>query len=380
MDTYSTKELNELLAEHSSPCISIYFATHPAGKEGEGDPLRLKTLTDGIEDQLLESAHRSTEVRELLSPLRTVMIDEMFWRNRSIGLAAFLSSELCRIYRLPIAFESRANVSDRFIVRPLLPLVLEDDQFYFLALSRHRVRLFSGDRFGLKLLEDPKLPTTMAPLIDADLDRTKQRDDGSNTGRRHSTIYYGHGGKPDEIKHEVERFLREVAIASHSLIQQRESPLLLGGVASMLSQFRRISMYPTIPLEQLEENCDRLSESQLYNRVWPLVHAFQASEQKRKIADAYERAAPSRCLQDVGRILQAADAGQIEILLVAADASLYGEFDHDAKELRVTSGDCANDDLADYAASCTLRHHGQVFVVDKQEIPNEREISAILRK
>jgi hypothetical protein len=128
----------------------------------------------------------------------------------------------------------------------------------------------------------------------------------------------------------------------------------------------------------VEENCDRLSESQLHHRAWPYAHEAIMDEQRRQIAHEYDHAESSRCVQDVRSIVPAATAGFVDVLLIASDASLPGAFDQASSTVNVDRD--LDDDLADLAATHALRHRGKVFIVDREEMPEHSDIAAILRK
>jgi hypothetical protein len=78
MDAIGPANLEELLAPHASPCVSIYTPTHATGAEGQNDPLRFDELIDDAEKQLQLRMRRSVDARELLAPCRELVADEAF--------------------------------------------------------------------------------------------------------------------------------------------------------------------------------------------------------------------------------------------------------------------------------------------------------------
>ena len=223
MDAISTHDCDELLAEHAPPCISIYSPTHPSGREGETDPLRLRHLVDEAETRLSNQESRSVEVRELLKPLRELAADSDLWRDRSDGLGLFLSRDLSRKFRLPLSFAPFVSVGTRFVIRPLLPLLVHDDRFLVLTLSQHRVRLLAGNRYRLIPREAPGLPAKMdETVIAADQGRKQMHFGGNDPGRGHSTIYHGHGGKADARKGEIASFLHTIVSSLHTVLRNEQ--------------------------------------------------------------------------------------------------------------------------------------------------------------
>ena len=84
-----------------------------------------------------------------LNLLAASLPTKAFWQFQSQGLALFLTDGLFRSYRLPIAFDDLLVVSGRFHLKPLLSLLGDDIDYYLVALSQGKVRLFQGSRFGL---------------------------------------------------------------------------------------------------------------------------------------------------------------------------------------------------------------------------------------
>jgi hypothetical protein len=75
----------------------------------------------------------------------------------------FSAPDVFRHYRLPFPFQEFVVVTERFHVKPLLPLLSGDGQFYLLALSQNGVRVLQGTH-GQGLLytggELPRLTST----------------------------------------------------------------------------------------------------------------------------------------------------------------------------------------------------------------------------
>jgi hypothetical protein len=130
MSTYA--ELRSVLADSQAPAVSIFVPTHRAGQEIRQDPIRLKNLVNQAQDQLIKEGTRPAEARSLLEPLAGLMEDAAFWRHQTGGLALFRSPDVFRTYRLPFQVGEFVAVSDRFYIKPLLPLLMHDARFYVL--------------------------------------------------------------------------------------------------------------------------------------------------------------------------------------------------------------------------------------------------------
>ncbi len=84
---------------------------------------------------------------------------------------------------------------------------------------------------------------------------------------------------------------------------------------------------------------------------------------------------------DLREIVPASHDGRVESLFVARGSYRWGRYDIDAREVRLQQRP-SNDgqDLLDLSAVQTLLHHGKVFVVDPDNIPDDGgPIAAIFR-
>jgi hypothetical protein len=330
MDTITNADLQDLLVAHKAPCVSIYLPTHPTGREGESDALRLTQLVDQAQERIAEMGGRAVEVRDFVAPLRGLENDTTFWQHRNQGLAIFFSSDTYQRFRLPIRIEPQFAVGSRFLTRPLLPLISNEDRFLLLTLSQNQVRLYEGDRQRLARREVPNLPINLKSelnLVSADQGRKQMHAVGPDPKHHHATIYHGHGGKPDAHKVELRSFFKAVDEALHPALRSLTLPLMIAGVGYELAIFREVNTYPNLAAEQLDANCDYLSDYELHRQVWPVVQKSIAGERERYIHCVYDAADKARRQTDIRDILRASHDGRVDVLWIDDRAFFYGGFD-----------------------------------------------------
>lgn len=145
------KSIFENLANtHGLHCVSIYLQMHKDGKEQNAHIAQatLKQCLKKVNTDLERHEMDSQEIKNYLKPIEALLNDIELWRNPSDGLAIFLDKNGMNYYKLPISFEIKANVSDHFYLKPLLPLYNEDDDYYLLELSQDYVKLYEANKFG----------------------------------------------------------------------------------------------------------------------------------------------------------------------------------------------------------------------------------------
>ena len=126
------------LAEAQRPCITVSIAIP--------DPLQLRTrmkdATREVERHFKAAGIEGATATVLLEPINSLAGSLDRAREWSIGLALFRSPDVFRYFLLPEPSWEFVTVSERFQIRPLLPLLSREQRFYILALSQKHIRLF----------------------------------------------------------------------------------------------------------------------------------------------------------------------------------------------------------------------------------------------
>ena len=75
------------------------------------------------------------------------------------GLVVFLSRNGMKYHSLPLRFEEAVEVGNSYYLKPLLPLLGDNVEYYLLALDQKKIRLFLCDRFAISEIELKGFPT-----------------------------------------------------------------------------------------------------------------------------------------------------------------------------------------------------------------------------
>jgi hypothetical protein len=383
MGLLDAKELKGLFEKADGPCASIFLPTHRAGTQTQQGPIRLKNLLRQAEEQLLGSELERDPVAEMLAPARKLLEDGFFWQHQSDGLALFLSRQVYRTYRLPLALEERVVVGKRFYVKPLLPLLSGDGRFYILAVSQKSVRLLEATHHSVRELDLRDIPETLQDAVGYDWEeRSLQFHTGSprNTGGRRPAVFHGHGGGVENGKEEIGRFFRLVDDGCLALVEDRLAPLVLAAVDYLIPIYRQVSRHPNLVEEGVEGNPQASSAKELHDKAWALVAPRFLATQRQAAQRYRERSGSGRASQDLKNVLEAAYDGRVETLFVAVDHHQWGRFDPTTRTVEC-GGEVGQDgeDLLDLAAVQSLRHDATLFAVAKDEVPGGGSVAAVFR-
>ena len=382
MSVLGRDELKALMAPSTDLCVSLYMPTHRTWEDTRQDPIRFKNLLRLAEERLIENGMRTVDVRTQLQPAQQLFDSPTFWQHLSDGLAMFITPNVFRHYRLPFPFQELVVVTERFHVKPLLPLLSGDGQFYILALSQNGVRLLQGTRYSVSEIELEDIPGDLAETLRHD-DRGQPLQFHTRVSARSSgpaPIFFGHGIGGAEDKRAIVRYFRQIDRGLRDLLRDEQAPLVLAGVDYLFPLYREANSYRQLFDEGMAGNPELMAAEDLHTQAWAIVqpHFLKAQHEA---AAAYERLLGlGRASGDVETVVSAAYNGQVERLFVAVGVQCWGTFDPTTRAVQWHSEEQAGDeDLLDLAAIHTLLNGGTVYAVAPEYVPDIRPLAAIFR-
>lgn len=372
-DRFGRRELDDLAQFQTGPCVSLYQPTHRASADIQQDPVRLRNLVAEARQELATLGRRPRDIDELLAPADRLAGDRDFWRHQSDGLAVFLAPGVMRTFRAPIAFAELAVVATKFLLRPLLPLLMEDESFWVLALSQNTVGLFQGSRHAVAEVDTGRTPTSMAEAL-AHEDPEKQLQVRS-TGPTSTGQYHGHGGGDEDQKAALERYFRAVDRGLAQLGIDTSRPLILASVSYYGPIYRSVSDHPRILDEMIVGNPEDLSATELHSKAWPLI-APRLAAGTSALQDRYrQRRAVGATAEGLGDVTAAATGGRIEVVFLPRDQHCWAVHDQARPSEVHVERQPGDVDLLDEVARLVIRTGGDVRVVDDEHA----NVAAILR-
>ena len=381
MDIITLEELKILLARQQGFCVSLFMPTHQRGRETEQDPIRFKNLLRQAEEHLQNKGLRSPEVREMLKPAQRLLHDQAFWRHQSNGLAVFVSSEGCQRYRLPLLFEELVVITDRFHLKPILPLFTGDGHFYILALSQKQVRLLEGTRYTVDEIDLEGMSSSMAEVLQYErLEKQLQFHTGTSAGGgERAAMFHGHDPS-DENKGRILQWFHRLDNKLSNVLAGEQSPLVLAGVEHLFSPYKEANTYPCLLEDGIPGNPDELNLEELHTKAWPLVHSTFMETVEEAAARYRQLAGTGQTTTDVKEAVLAAHHGRVDILFVAVGIQIWGDFDPSKNTVHVhQESDPVDKDLLDLAAIQSILNGGTVYAVEPEKMPVHAPLAAVFR-
>lgn len=380
MDTFDRPSLQRLIAQAELPCMSLFMPTHPAGRDTGQDSIRLKNLLVEANRELAGHWVSDVEARAFVARAEALADDASFWPERAQGLAIFQAQNFLQAFRVPVALAEHVSISDRFRVRPILPLLERNQSIFLLTLSENRVALYSVDEHSIGRIDVPNLPETMTGALNyTGADRGAQlHSAGQDVVGKQGAVFHGQGGKPDTRKDDQAAFCSQIDKAVTAWLGASTTPLLLACVESLGTLYRSKSRYRHVLRETLAGNHDHESEHELQRGAWPIAERLLTSESHSVFARYGDRLGVGLSVDDLSAVVASAIEGRVESLLYDPKAELFGKCS-DTEGIAKVTGKENDDDLIDLAAVETLRHGGSIHSMTGRHVPTNAPLAAILR-
>ena len=385
MSILSIEELKTLVEQAQGVCVSLYIPMVRLGSETQQNPIRFKNLIRQAEEQLINQGMRHTEAVDLLKPAHDLDYED-FWQHQSEGLAIFIANGVFRYYCVPTNFDELVVVSDRFHIKPLLPLLTGDGKFYLLTLSQEdEVKFFEGSRFGLQELEIENMPKTLNEALHYDgpdqgiEQRIATSRGGTNNSFQQPGTFHGQGNdgaKQDDIL----QFFHRLDESLHETLRNEKAPLVLAGVEYLFPLYREANTYPHLVEAGINGNQKISQPEELRTAAWQIVEPLFQQAQQQAVEHYRELNGTGKISHNLEETVPAAYYGRVEQLFVAVGVQQWGKFDPDANQIQVhNDAQPGDEDLLDSAAIQTLLNGGTVYAVEPDQVPEEAPLAAVFR-
>lgn len=328
------------LAKVPGPCITLFV---PGARPGAGDGLRrvaLAGLVKTAAERLAE--HPAAEV--LLSPLEKLARDPDLELGGP-GLAIFRAPDYFELCEAPADWPAAVMVGDSFHLLPLVEAAGPPAEFFVLALSRKRVRLYqyrSGE------IRERELPAG----VPKDLKSAGLFEPPDHAAHRSTGTHFGTGSDREAARAHLYEFCKMVDRGLAKTLDGRL--LLLAGVHEELTEYRRAAEYPHLFAEEIGGNADLANPVELARFAAEAARAHYLRQGEAMLARFAEMTDRKRTLAHPAAVIEAAREGRVHMLCVPEGAA-------EANAMVVE----------------TLAHGGEVFTLPRERMPGE--VAAILR-
>ena len=349
-------DLKELASVTSDCCVSILMRTHRSGSKTRQGPIRLKNLLKEAREKLTASGHED----DLLDDLASKTNNNDFWQHQGEGLAIYLTSDTCRMFRLNRTVDEKVCVGESFFVQPLIRESNSGGEYFVLSLSWDDANLFRATGESFNIVETAVLPAKFDELVSSrdpeeSLQNTSHRSVG-NTAGTSTAMFHGQGEGEDKIEADRDRYLSLVGDEVAGAIYNTGLPLLVVATSEVIGHFEattKVHVDAKVHGSPSEWTVDELREH-AHKAIAPQLKADH-SEFGERFGTAM---ANSKASDDLDEVIKAAKAGRVDALIV-----------------------CQNDDHCErtnQAVVETLRNGGDVLQCSPESMPGSNAVVAAI--
>ena len=386
MDIFHSQHLKEIFDASDSKCISIYLPAFVSGREVRQTPIRFRNLLNKALEEWEKRGWDKEEIETQLKEIGDWNETTDSSQYQAPGLCLFIAPGFFRFYRLPLHFKEQVEVSNRFYIQPLLPILYKDRNFYVLTLDLHNIKLFRANEQEIDEMELEGVTTSFQDFM-GQFDEEKQVQYHTNTSNPSSgapgLIFHGQGSAGDETtrKHQIQQFFQTLNRELKPYLGEEKIPIVLAGTDYLLPMFRDISDFEPIVKEGIEGNMEQTQPKQLNEKALNILKPIWEKE-KEKSKERFEYSKSKGIgSNDVLEVAQKAHQGKVEELLLGPNNQYWGRIrQEDGMLEKVTNPTQDSFDLIDYAALKTLIHRGVVYSFEDALPYQSTEVAAILRK
>jgi len=385
METLTIEQVKDLAKIEKEYCSSIYMPTHRTTVDSRQDPVRFKNLLRDVAETLKEMGMRQAQIDEYLGEAEKLLDSNEFWSHQGDGLAVFIRPGKFKYFRLPIKVSELTEVSDRYIIKPLLKLIEEQNQYFALLLSQKNLRLFRCTRFDAEQIDMGDTPTDIDEILkyedpEKQIQYHTETAPASDPGGKRRAMYHGHGGGADdsEKKKALSRYFYAVANGIDEILKQSGLPLVTVGLEHYIPIFREACSYSNLLEQGVNHNPDDLNKEGMLEKTWQIVKPL-VDESRRESREKFKQLlGTGKAADNISDVVKAAVAGRIETLFLDQDKSAYGKIDLVRNNIKI-SPENKGTELFNYAAAQTLLSNGKIVILREGEMSEHKPVSALYR-
>jgi len=356
----NTQNLNTLLAEESTPCLSISLNTHRTHPENKQDAIKLKNLCKEAEERLLKE-YDKREMEAIISKLNEVANNTDCNYNLN-SMHIFISANTCEVVRsIFSAKEDTVQISSRFAMKPLLNNFFHHTGYAILLLSQSGAHLYEA--FNDSIVAEIKgegFPVKESGFYHTD--PVKQND-------------------PKAMDNMVREFLNRLDKSVNACLKDKNLRCIVITTEDNYSRLMQVADMPNLYLGRVTIDYNKVSEQDVAVQAWGLMQQLQKAQRANAIQEVKEAVSQGKVLTDLGEIFRATEEGRAELLVIHESFSQAARIAGDnTLELVSNSKEAgAIDDVTGHIAAQVLQKNGRVLVTAQEELNDLGQIALKLR-
>jgi hypothetical protein len=385
MEIIKKDDLKTLIEKKNGNNISIYMPTQKATTRAVENKTRFKTLLSKAEDRMKDLQIDKKKINEMLEPAEELLNHVSQWESTNDGLAAFISDNFLKLYRLPQPVDEKVTVDNYFYIKPLIPFATDDKVYYTLSIKLNGVELYKCTHFSIEKIKLENVPENIDKIAKVDQDEEHlQYHSQEQKGKpyRNTVMYHGQGVGKDETLHknQILRYLRQVNDGVHKALQNENSPLVLVGLEYLQPMYKDVNSYSHIFEKGVKKNPEDMNKNELKQSTWEIIEPHFKKTKEEALNKFNDLSSTDKTSDDLIKVAQASYQGRVESLFIPKNKEKWCMINEDGMIIELSDEWKPKlTSLYNYSTVHTVGNGGHVFILSEDEMPKDKEIAAVLR-
>lgn len=349
-----------------SVCISIIVPLHKQLPQRNQNKLMVKNAINEAKDKL-RAGFKEYDSKGLIEKLDQIQSMETF-TNGSGGVGLFVSDGVSKMVHFPFEVKRKVIVDFSFEVRDLIFANHRRLDFFVLALSNNKTRLFKSLKTGIEEIVNEKFPLSYEEQFQYP-DRQKPKVSGSY-GSEESTIR-------EERQKNFYRHLDKL-LAPH--FKNNSWPVMLLGVEDQQTLFKKVSQFKDKIAIDLKGNFDRFSSGEIAKKINPEVQTLLGQKDDEVVNKLEKLLAADKITAGIEKVWKETDNGG-KTLILEKDYSQSGYLNQKSGRLSLnaqTGEDWLKiSDLVDDVIELISNGNGKIVFVGNGKLKKFQKIAMV---
>jgi hypothetical protein len=281
-------------------------------------------------------------------------------------------------YRLPAGVPEKVRISNRFAIKPLVPMLSEASRFFVLALSGNETRLLRCTAHTQLEENVDGMPENMADALWAD--NPERQIQFRTVGNLGAAFFHGAGSNDPDVKDEYLRYFRAVDEALTPYLNEFGHPLVLACVDYLAPIYREANTYGGLVEGNVGGNPDRVQDEQVREDAWQIVEPLVNEARDQDLERFGNLLGTGKTSTSPGEVVLAALDGRVDTLFVDPSATVWGKLNAAGRIVDAHSEEQPGDeDLIDVASAHALTTAARIYALSDTDIVRESGIAAVFR-
>lgn len=340
MNSLSNSDFKELINSKDGIHYSAYF-------ENVSCALSLKDKIESSIEQARKTLQPILSKKQLeifLDPLINFKNDYSKLEGLRGNVGLFRKDKFFKLVSMPVELSDITVIAKSFHIKPLIKNVQQDHNFLFLGFDDSTLHLYQGSLGTLKKIDEMEV--------------------GMNQS----------SSQLENISDWIKSWASEIE-GSNSM------RLYVAGTRPLTQEIIDYIQYKPIYRKPVSRSFDDDSLIDIISTVREIIRS-DSYDSFNNVIQEYRWAVSRRLTEeDIHQISKSAIFGRIDKLIIADGVEIFGKINESNGDLHIhyEGLDHEDDDLLDDLAQAVLTNNGEVVVVDKDLLPKNRPIMAILK-